>query len=102
MYRSLITDEETFNRRIRKERNAMVNKLMKENRKQVKKAKQQGINAHQLSKKELKKKAEQLKELRKAQIKESSEMVQLQKKMTKEELMAYNAKVAEENSMYCH
>ena len=102
MYRSLITDEETFNRRIRKERNAMVNKLMKENRKQVKKAKQQGINAHQLSKKELKKKAEQIKELRKAQIKESSEMVQLQKKMTKEELMAYNAKVAEENSMYCH
>jgi len=54
MYRTLVSDEETFNRKIRKERNAMVNKLMKENRKHVKKAKQQGINAHHLSKRELK------------------------------------------------
>mmetsp|Transcript_21878 Transcript_21878/g.19421 ORF Transcript_21878/g.19421 Transcript_21878/m.19421 type:complete len:101 (+) Transcript_21878:191-493(+) len=100
MYRTLINDEDTFNRKIRKERNAMVNKLMKENRKDVKKAKQQGINAHHLSKRELKKRAEQINELRKAQIKESNKMAQLQKEMTKEEVTAFNAKIAEENSKY--
>lgn len=100
MYRSIITDEDAFNRKIRKERNAMVNKLMKENRKHVKKAKQQGINAQTFSKKELKKQANQLNELRKAQIKESTKMAEIQKSMTKEEVLAFNAKIAEENSKY--
>lgn len=100
MYRNLITDEDTFNRKVRKEKNAMINKLMKENRKIVKKAKQQGLNAQQLSKKELKKQAEQLKNLREAQLKESSKMHQLQKEMTKEELSEYNRKIAEQNKMY--
>lgn len=100
MYRTLITDEDTFNKKIRREKNAMLYKLMKENRKVVKKAKQQGISAHQMSKKELKKQAEQIKNLRQAQIKESSEMIELQKEMTKEELDAYNSKIAEQNLMY--
>jgi len=78
----------------------MMNKLIKENRKNVKKAKQQGIHAQHLSKKELRKRAEQINDLRKSQIKESNKMALQQKKMSKEELTVYNAKIAEENSMY--
>lgn len=100
MYRSLVNDEDTFNKKVRREKNAMINKLMKENRKVVKKAKMQGINAHQWSKKELKKQAEQLKHLREAQLKESTKMHQLQKEMTKEELAEYNKRIAEQNKMY--
>lgn len=100
MYRSIITDEDTFNRKVRKEKNAMINKLMKENRKIIRKAKQQGFEAPPLSKKELKKQAEQLKHLREAQLKESSKMHQLQKEMTKEEVAAYNQRIAEQNKMY--
>lgn len=59
MYRSLITDEDTFNRKIRKEKNATINKLLKENKQIIKKAKQKGFNVQQLSKKQLKKQVEQ-------------------------------------------
>lgn len=100
MYRTIITDEDAFNRKIRREKNATINKLMKENKKIILKAKQQGFDAHQLSKKELKKQAEQLKTLREAQIKESSKMHQLQKEMSKEEIAEYNRRIAEQNKMY--
>ena len=100
MYRNLVPDEETFNRKIRKERNAIVKKLMMENKKQIKKAKQRGYNAQPMSKKQLKKQAEQIEKYRKAQIAESNREVHLQQKMTKEEVAAYNAKIIEENSMY--
>lgn len=100
MYRTLVPDEETFNRKIRKERNAIVKKLMMENKKQIKKAKQRGYNAQPMSKKQLKKQAEQIEKYRKAQIAESNREVHLQQKMTKEEVAAYNAKIIEENSMY--
>jgi hypothetical protein len=43
---------------------------------------------------------EQLKSLRKAQLKESSAMYKLQKEMTKEEIVAYNKRIAEQNKMY--
>ena len=112
MYRSIITDEEAFDRKIRKERNAMVNKLIKENKKQLKTAKQQGINSQHLSKRELKKRAQEKRranrELKKALIKESSQMFQSRKRKTKEEIAAENAKIAaenlriaEENLLYC-
>jgi len=95
MYRSIITDEEIFNKKIRREKNAIINKLIKENKRIVKKAQQQGIEAQQLSKKEIKKQAEQLKNYREAQIKESNKMHQLQKEMTKEEIAEYNKRIGE-------
>ena len=100
MYKTIITDEETFNKKVRREKNAILNKLMKENKKMAKKAKQQGIETPELSKKELKKQAEQLKKMREAQIEESSKMHQLQKVMSREELKAYNEAVAEQNKLY--
>lgn len=100
MYRSLITDEDTFNKKVRKEKNAFINKLIKENKTIAKKAIQHGIAPPLVSKKTLRKQAEHLKQLRQTQLRESSKMHQLQKEMSKEEIAAYNQSVAEQNKMY--
>lgn len=100
MYRSLVTDEDSFNRKVRREKNATLNKLMKEQKKIIKNAKDKGLNTKQLSKKELKKQAEQSKRLRNALLKESHNDKVLGGEMSKEELAAYNAKIAEQNKMY--
>jgi hypothetical protein len=80
----------------------MFNKLLKENKKSVNKARQQGIKVQQLSKKEIKKQVEQLINLRQVQINESSEMRKIEKEMTRDEVIAYNQKVAEQNKKYCY
>ena len=64
------------------------------------KAVQQGIEAPNYSRRELQKQAEQIKHLREVQIKESNKMHELQKEMTKDEITAYNKKIAEQNKMY--
>jgi hypothetical protein len=87
--------------KIRKEKNATINKLLKENEKIRRKARQQGLNVNQLSKKELKKQSEQFKNYREAQIKESSKDHQLQKEMTKEEVLEYNKKIGKVSEFNC-
>ena len=86
--------------KVRKEKNAFIDKLIKENKRFVKKAIQHGIEAPSFSRRELQKQAEQIKNMREAQIKESNKMHELQKEMTKEEISAYNKKIAEQNKMY--
>lgn len=73
---------------------------MKENKRFVKKAIQQGIEPPHYSRREIQKQAERIKQMREVQIKESNKMHELQKEMTKEEISAYNKKIAEQNKMY--
>lgn len=73
---------------------------MKENKRFVKKAIQKGIEAPHYSRREIQKQAEQIKHMREVQIKESNKMHELQKEMTKEEISAYNKKIAEQNKLY--
>lgn len=86
--------------KVRKEKNAFIDKLMKENKRFVKKAIQQGIEPPHYSRREIQKQAERIKQMREVQIKESNKMHELQKEMTKEEISAYNKKIAEQNKMY--
>lgn len=99
MYRRLITDEDTFNKKVRKEKKAMINRLVKENKKFVKKMVQQGVKVKMLSRKDLKEEAERRKNLRDIQIHESDN--QLHNNMTKEEILAYNEKVIKMNESFC-
>jgi hypothetical protein len=99
MYRSLITDEDTFNRKVRKEKKAMINKLAKENKKFAKKMEQKGVKVRMLSKKDLRMQAEKIKQLRDIQMQESEN--QLHNNMSKEEILEYNKEILEMNQKFC-